>query len=66
MTFKLTLVGMIGIYFLMALFVEEFLIASSCIRKILKCGRKHCKKNVYKSIELELKLDSDWPPVETN
>lgn len=50
----------------MALFVEEFLIASSCIRKILKCGRKHCKKNVYKSIELELKLDSDWPPVETN
>ncbi|CAD5112652.1 DgyrCDS1867 [Dimorphilus gyrociliatus] len=64
MTFKLTLMGIIGIYFLMALFVEEFLITSCCIKRFLKCGRKHGKKNIYKTIELDLKMDTNWPPLE--
>ncbi|XP_067049944.1 polyamine-transporting ATPase 13A3-like isoform X4 [Acropora muricata] len=62
--FRITLVGIAGANFLLSLFIEEYVVSSRWLKKLLnKLICKSRPKNYFRILQHQLEEDPSWPPL---
>ncbi|XP_015762020.1 PREDICTED: probable cation-transporting ATPase 13A3 [Acropora digitifera] len=62
--FRITIVGIAGANFLLSLFIEEYVVSSRWLKKLLnKLICKSRPKNYFRILQHQLEEDPSWPPI---